>query len=157
MDTADFKCCLEMETVASATDTPQVLALSLLESVLRILMRTDGMTFPSFITNQNNSGIPGYITVALNDKMGDFTFAAYTAGHEPIYATSADYNNDGNLDLVTGNTVDGTLSIFLVAAMADSSPNKSFRSAAASKALSQRTSTTTPQSISSYPLLATLL
>jgi hypothetical protein len=65
---------------------------------------------PSFATSLSP---PLILTVAVAPGTGFPGGAIYPVGLTPVWVVTADLNNDGIADLVTANTGDGTVSVFL--------------------------------------------
>jgi len=60
------------------------------------------------------AGSPGAVAIFLGDGTGNFALASAPAsGPWPWATVAADFNGDGNLDLVVGNMGDGTIGILL--------------------------------------------
>ncbi|MDP2366083.1 MAG: VCBS repeat-containing protein, partial [Ignavibacteria bacterium] len=58
---------------------------------------------------------PSQINIFLNDGSGNFNTNAdftYPASSRPVGVAVADFNEDNNLDIITANYLDSTLSIF---------------------------------------------
>src|SRR5262249_31212469 len=67
------------------------------------------------VSNAGSSSSPGNTVSVLLGK-GDGTFRAkrdFTVGFQPFDMTSADFNNDGQMDLATADFADGTASVLL--------------------------------------------
>ena len=59
-------------------------------------------------------GDPGYVYIFINDGMGNIASqVTYTAGHNPSSLNAADFDQDGNIDLVVTNADDDNVFMIL--------------------------------------------
>jgi len=87
---------------------------------------------PSACGVGNGTPTSGVVSVLLG--FGDGTFvgksSAYGVGKWPYFITSADFNNDGKLDLATANNGDNTASVLLGKGDGTFQPQRSFQAGA---------------------------